>query len=65
MGGTLVREGAGKARRADNTSPKNNAGPGHASGDPVQVHFPPDALRVLTDTGVAPADEGATEAAAV
>jgi spermidine/putrescine transport system ATP-binding protein len=40
-------------------------GPGHASGDPVQVHFPPDALRVLADTGVAPADEGATEPAAV
>jgi spermidine/putrescine transport system ATP-binding protein len=33
----------------------------HSSGDPVQVHFPPDALRVLTDTGVAPADEGARE----
>ena len=35
----------------------------HASGDPVQVHFPPDALRVLTDTGVAPADQGAKEPA--
>jgi spermidine/putrescine transport system ATP-binding protein len=33
--------------------------PQHASGDPVQVHLPPDALRVLTDTGTAPVDEDA------
>ena len=36
-------------------------GPRYAQGDPVQVHFPPEALRVLTDTGVAPADEAAKE----
>jgi spermidine/putrescine transport system ATP-binding protein len=36
-------------------------GPRYSSGDPVQVHFPAEALRVLTDTGVAPADEGAQE----
>jgi hypothetical protein len=29
-------------------------GPRHAQGDPLVVHFPPDALRVLTDTGGAP-----------
>ena len=33
----------------------------YSQGDPVQVHFPPDALRVLTDTGAAPAGDGAKE----
>jgi spermidine/putrescine transport system ATP-binding protein len=35
--------------------------PRYTQGDPVRVHFPPDALRVLTDTGVAPVDEDARE----
>ena len=34
-------------------------GPRYAQGDPVNVHFPPDALRVLTDTGAAPAGDDA------
>ena len=34
-------------------------GPRYAQGDPVNVHFPPDALRVLTDTGGAPAGDDA------
>jgi spermidine/putrescine transport system ATP-binding protein len=38
--------------------------PRYAQGDPVSVHFPPDALRVLTDTGTAPVGEGAREATA-
>lgn len=36
-------------------------GPGYSQGDPVSVHFPPDALRVLTDTGVAPVGHDAKE----
>jgi spermidine/putrescine transport system ATP-binding protein len=36
-------------------------GPRYAQGDPVDVHFPPEALRVLTDTGVAPVGEDARE----
>jgi spermidine/putrescine transport system ATP-binding protein len=41
-----------------------NVGDGqqYAQGDPVRVHFPPDALRVLADTGTAPVDEGAAAA---
>jgi spermidine/putrescine transport system ATP-binding protein len=35
--------------------------PPYKQGDHVHVHFPPDALRVLTDTGTAPVDEGARE----
>jgi len=31
----------------------------YKQGDPVKVHLPPEALRVLTDTGVAPVDENA------
>jgi spermidine/putrescine transport system ATP-binding protein len=34
-------------------------GPRYAQGDPVNVHFPPDALRVLTDTGTAPVGDDA------
>jgi spermidine/putrescine transport system ATP-binding protein len=36
-------------------------GPAYSQGDPVRVHFPPDALRVLTDTGVAPVGDDAKE----
>jgi spermidine/putrescine transport system ATP-binding protein len=36
----------------------------HAPGDPVSVHLPQEALRVLTDTGTAPVDEGALQPAA-
>jgi spermidine/putrescine transport system ATP-binding protein len=36
-------------------------GPRYSQGDPVNVHFPPDALRVLTDTGGAPVGEDAKE----
>jgi spermidine/putrescine transport system ATP-binding protein len=32
-------------------------GPEHGSGDPVRVHMPPEALRVLHDTGRAPAED--------
>ena len=39
-------------------------GPRYAQGDPVNVHFPPDALRVLTDTGGAPAGDAARAPAA-
>jgi spermidine/putrescine transport system ATP-binding protein len=39
--------------------------PAYQQGDPIRVHFPPDALRVLTDTGTAPVDEDAMEPAAV
>jgi spermidine/putrescine transport system ATP-binding protein len=35
--------------------------PRYKQGDHVHVHFPPDALRVLTDTGRAPVDEDARE----
>jgi spermidine/putrescine transport system ATP-binding protein len=35
--------------------------PQFAPGDAVQVHLPPAALRVLADTGVAPADEDARQ----
>jgi spermidine/putrescine transport system ATP-binding protein len=35
--------------------------PPYKQGDHVHVQFPPDALRVLTDTGTAPVDEGAPE----
>jgi spermidine/putrescine transport system ATP-binding protein len=35
--------------------------PAYQQGDPVRVHFPPDALRVLADTGTAPIDEDALE----
>jgi spermidine/putrescine transport system ATP-binding protein len=35
--------------------------PAYEPGDPVRVQFPPDALRVLTDTGTAPIDEDALE----
>jgi spermidine/putrescine transport system ATP-binding protein len=38
--------------------------PEHAPGDPVTVHLPPEALRVLTDTGTAPVDEDARHPAA-
>jgi spermidine/putrescine transport system ATP-binding protein len=31
----------------------------YKQGDPVRVHMPAEALRVLTDTGTAPIDEGA------
>jgi spermidine/putrescine transport system ATP-binding protein len=31
--------------------------PEYGSGDPVRLHFPPDALRVLADTGTAPRDD--------
>ena len=31
----------------------------YKQGDPVKVHLPPEALRVLTDTGVAAVDESA------
>jgi spermidine/putrescine transport system ATP-binding protein len=34
-------------------------GPRYAQGDPVNVHFPAEALRVLTDTGSAPAGDAA------
>jgi spermidine/putrescine transport system ATP-binding protein len=34
-------------------------GPRYAQGDPLVVHFPPDALRVLTDTGGAPVGDDA------
>jgi spermidine/putrescine transport system ATP-binding protein len=36
----------------------------YAQGDPVAVHFPPDALRVLADTGVAPVEEAREPTAA-
>ena len=39
--------------------------PEHAPGDPVRVHLPQEALRVLTDTGRAPVDEAALQPAAV
>ncbi len=32
-------------------------GPEYRSGDPVRIHLPPDALRVLHDTGRAPAED--------
>ena len=32
-------------------------GPEYAAGDPVRVHLPAEALRVLTDTGTAPAED--------
>jgi hypothetical protein len=32
-------------------------GPEYTSGDPVRIHLPPDALRVLHDTGRAPAED--------
>jgi spermidine/putrescine transport system ATP-binding protein len=38
--------------------------PEHAPGDPVSVHLPSEALRVLTDTGTVPVDEGALQPAA-
>jgi spermidine/putrescine transport system ATP-binding protein len=38
--------------------------PPYKQGDHVHVHFPPDALRVLTDTGRAPVDEDARAPAA-
>ena len=38
--------------------------PGYAPGDPVSVHLPEQALRVLADTGTAPVDEGALQPAA-
>jgi spermidine/putrescine transport system ATP-binding protein len=37
--------------------------PEHAPGDPVSVHLPPEALRVLTDTGTVPVDEDALQPA--
>ena len=36
----------------------------YKQGDPVRVHLPADALRVLTDTGTAPIDEDASPAIA-
>ena len=36
----------------------------YKQGDPVRVNMPPEALRVLTDTGTAPLDEAAVPAAA-
>ena len=36
----------------------------YKQGDPVRVHLPADALRVLTDTGTAPIDEDASPAVA-
>jgi spermidine/putrescine transport system ATP-binding protein len=36
----------------------------YAQGDPVAVHFPPDALRVLADTGVAPVEDAREPTAA-
>jgi spermidine/putrescine transport system ATP-binding protein len=38
--------------------------PEYAPGDPVSVHLPQEALRVLTDTGTAPVDEDALQPAA-
>jgi spermidine/putrescine transport system ATP-binding protein len=37
--------------------------PEYAPGDPVRVHLPADALRVLADTGTAPVDEDALQPA--
>jgi hypothetical protein len=34
-------------------------GPQYAGGDPVRVHLPADALRVLADTGTAPLEDAA------
>jgi spermidine/putrescine transport system ATP-binding protein len=39
-------------------------GPRYAQGDPVRVHFPAEALRVLTDTGAAPAEDAREPTAA-